>query len=324
MYSTQKLLCRACSCDVHDDVNENGWWCADCDSFNYWNDTAHKQHKFTIILEDKFKNEKKVKSTIPFKKQLSPLRYPGGKSKLIDYLSTLVRPGKCETLISPFVGGGSFELALLDSGIVQKLMLNDLDYGIYSLWWTMLYMPDELISRIECFKPSHKAYFEAQQLIKSDYRHLDILEAAWITLLVNRLAYSGIAKANPLGGKKGDITSLTARWTPHTLIKRIEGVHALADKIEIYCEDAVNFIENYFWDDKATLFVDPPYYEKGQALYNLFFTEKDHINLSWTLQTIHNSFPSSDVIVTYDFHDFINGIYDGVDQREVIGRQYSI
>ncbi|MGE7983735.1 DNA adenine methylase [Solibacillus sp. NPDC093137] len=266
----------------------------------------------------------KVTAIAPLKKRLSPLRYPGGKSRMIDYLSTLLRPEKCDTLISPFLGGGAFEISLLEAGVAKKLILNDLDYGIYSLWWTILHMPDTLISRIESFKPTHKAFFQAQQLIKSDYRHLDMLEAAWITLLVNRLAYSGIAKANPLGGKNGDIKSLTSRWNPRTLISRINGIYALADKIEIHCEDAVTFIENHFWEENATLFIDPPYFEKGHALYNLFFTEKDHINLAWTLQTIHDSFPSSDVIVTYDFHDFIDGIYNKVEQREVIGRQYSI
>lgn len=325
MLTEEKLICRACGCDdAQDDENERGWWCGCCDTFNYWNEQLHQQHKFTIVLEDKYKAEKKVQANIPLKKRLSPLRYPGGKNRLIDYISTLMRPGKCDTLISPFLGGGSVELSLLESGVVKKLVLNDLDYGIASLWWSMLNLPDALISRIESFKPTHKAYFEAQQMIKSDYRHLDMLDAAWITLLVNRLAYSGIAKANPLGGKNGDIKSLTSRWNPRTLISRINAINAMADKIEIHCEDAVSFIENHFWNDNATLFIDPPYYEKGQALYNLFFTERDHINLAWTLQTIHDSFPSSDVIVTYDFHDFIDGIYNRVEQREVIGRQYSI
>lgn len=319
-----EIECRICGSDWQDDRNDDGWWCADCDGFNYWDASKHEQHKFTIILEDKSTTEGFQKLATPFKKRLSPLRYPGGKSKMIDYLATFVRSEKCGTLISPFVGGGSFELALLEAGVVKKLMLNDLDYGIYSLWWTMLHMPGELINKIEQFKPTQKAFFEAQTLIKTDYRHLNIIEAAWITLLVNRLAYSGIAKANPLGGKKGTKESLAARWNPNALISRIQTIHSMADSIEIYCEDAVKFVEDWYWDDNATLFVDPPYFEKGEKLYNLFFTEQDHLNLSFTLQTIHNGFPSADVIVTYDFHEFIDNCYNHADERVVVGRRYSI
>ncbi|MFL0584931.1 DNA adenine methylase [Solibacillus silvestris] len=154
--------------------------------------------------------------------------------------------------------------------------------------------------------------------------HLNNLDAAWITLLVNRLAYSGIAKANSMGGKQGSVHDLTVRWNPKTLIKRIREIHKLADRIEVFCEDAVEFIEAYFWDDSATLFIDPPYFVKGKDLYNIHLTEQEHIRLAWTLQTIHKGFPSCDVIVTYDYHKFISDIYNAADQLEIIGRQYSI
>lgn len=318
------MLCRMCEFDGADDENERGWWCGNCDSFNFWDKAEYGKHRFTIVLEDKKQLEKKVMPLAKFKRQLSPLRYPGGKSKFIPYLASLLQLDKCETLISPFTGGGSFELAMLEAGVVKRLRLNDLDYGIYSLWWTMLYMPDALIERIKTFRPNHKAYFEAQALIKTDYRHLDMLEAAWITLMVNRLAFSGIAKANPLGGKNGSEESLVARWNPDTLIKRILRIHEMSEAIDIHCENAVRFIEDYFWDDGATMFIDPPYFLKGKDLYNQFYTKKDHDELAWTLRSLHYGFPNADIIVTYDFHEYIEDIYFLVDQKEVVGRQYSI
>jgi len=47
----------------------------------------------------------------------TPLRYPGGKSRAIDTLMEFV-PDDCGELCSPFLGGGSFELALAERGIV--------------------------------------------------------------------------------------------------------------------------------------------------------------------------------------------------------------
>ncbi|MFY0521098.1 DNA adenine methylase [Lysinibacillus sp. UGB7] len=316
--------CRNCFHDDHDDINDQGWWCCDCDTFNFWDESEYEKHQFIIVLEDKSKMDQKVSVPTKFKKQLSPLRYPGAKSKLISYLSTLLNYTKCKTIISPFVGGGSFELALLESGITQKLILNDLDYGIYSLWWCMLNSPDALIDRIYSFSPTHKAFFEARRLIKNDYLNLNMIDAAWITLMVNRLAFSGIAKANPLGGKNGSKDNLISRWNPLTLEKRINKIHSMAENIEIHCEQATTFIENWFWDDNATLFIDPPYFSKGKFLYNQYFKEEQHISLALLLRALHYGYPSADIIVTYDYNKFIDNIYYATDKREIIGRKYSI
>lgn len=323
-------ICRNCFHNDYDDINDKGWWCADCDSFNFWDETEYKKYQFVIVLEEKVKSieksieKQKISIPIKLKKQLSPLRYPGSKSRIIPYLFSLLNPDKCKTIISPFVGGGSFELALLDSGVAQKLKLNDLDYGIYSLWWCMLYSPDSLIDRIISFKPTHHSFFEARKAIKSDYHNLNMIEAAWVTLMVNRLAFSGIAKANPLGGINGSLEDLTARWNPKTLIKRIKKIHSMADNIEIHCEQATKFIGDWFFDDSATAFIDPPYYQKGQFLYNQFFKNDDHISLALLLRTLHYGYPSSDIIVTYDYNTFIEDIYYATDKREIIGRHYSI
>ena len=46
----------------------------------------------------------------------SPLRYPGGKSRAVKTLMEFI-PDDCGELCSPFLGGGSFELALAEKGI---------------------------------------------------------------------------------------------------------------------------------------------------------------------------------------------------------------
>ncbi|MDD1505393.1 DNA adenine methylase [Lysinibacillus sp. CNPSo 3705] len=117
------------------------------------------------------------------------------------------------------------------AGAIEELHLNDLDYGIYSLWWTILHMSAELIYRINNTQPSREQYFKAQQNIKQGFKGMDMLDAAWDTLIVNRLAYSGISKANPLGGKNGSQKQLLARWSPQSLTKRITCIANMADKI---------------------------------------------------------------------------------------------
>lgn len=323
------LICRMCEAEESTknsfDSDDNGWWCDECDAYNYYEQSKHLEHQFTIIYEDKSaKNTKSNMTSKILKKQLSPFRYPGGKSKVIPYLAQFLRESKCEVLASPFTGGGSFELSMLEAGVVKKLRLNDLDYGVYAVWWCILHMPDVLIERIQAFKPTHKAYFKAQSLIKNDYRHLDVVEAAWITLLVNRLSFSGIAKANPLGGKNGTKESLISRWNPNTLIKRINAIQRLAPNIEVSCENATDFIQDEFWSDTSTLFIDPPYVEKGKALYNQFYTKENHMELAFLLRSLHVGTPAADILVTYDYNEWLEGHYYAVDQSEILGRNYSI
>ena len=43
----------------------------------------------------------------------SPLRYPGGKYKLYNYVEALVKINGCTTYIEPFCGGTAIALELL-------------------------------------------------------------------------------------------------------------------------------------------------------------------------------------------------------------------
>ncbi len=45
----------------------------------------------------------------------TPLRYPGGKSRAVKHILPLI-PEDCEELCSPFLGGGSVELAVAGRG----------------------------------------------------------------------------------------------------------------------------------------------------------------------------------------------------------------
>lgn len=319
-------ICHFCSEAFHEEFDqvEEGFWCDSCDGFTYF-DTEAEKHKFTLILEDKSPDKKELlkRPDIKLKKQLSPFRFPGGKSKLIDYLYQHLRKSKSRKLVSPFTGGGSFELAMLDAKVIDSLHLNDLDYGVYSLWWTILHMPYTLIDRIRLEKPTHKDYFAAQALIKSDYQGVNPVVAAWATLLVNRLAYSGIAKANPLGGRHGTSKALLARWNPLALIKRIEHIHSMADRITITQDNAVDLIQESYWHDDATIFIDPPYVAKGKDLYNCFYTIEDHIELCVLLDLLHQGMPGADIVLTYDNDKWLEKLYEYPDKL-VIGRGYSI
>ena len=142
-------------------------------------------------------------------------------------------------------------------------------------------------------------------------------------LLVNRLAYSGIYKANPLGGKAGDVNSLLARWNPKTLIKRIKMINNMSNKITVLNIDALELIEEIYWKPNTTIFIDPPYFRKGKDLYNHYYDKKDHVNLRFLLDHLYHGMPGADIMLTYDNDEFIEWIYL-FPEIEKINRVYSI
>lgn len=319
------MACKFCgtddkNCFEYDKFNR-GFWCEVCDGYNYIDKDGHK---FILILEDKSeKSSIKIGSGIKLKKQTSPLRYPGGKSKLIDYVNSKLNPDKLDVFIEPFAGGASVGLSLLNAGVINKLIINDLDFGIYSLFSVIKNDPAKLIKKINNHMPTHRDYYIAQSKINGNYEGLDIFESAWCLLLVNRLAYSGICKAGPLGGKNGNKNNLLVRWNPKTLIKRISAINKMAERITVLNIDACELIEEIYWNEQATIFIDPPYFKKGKDLYNLFYNESDHIRLNILLDNLYQGMPGADMILTYDNNDFIRNLYLYPD-TESIYRVYAI
>ena len=66
---------------------------------------------------------------------MSLFRYPGGKTRYTDFiLPTLYRCSGFSIYVEPFVGGGSVALAVAERHPNVKLILNDLDKGIWAFW----------------------------------------------------------------------------------------------------------------------------------------------------------------------------------------------
>ncbi|MGG1673972.1 DNA adenine methylase [Paenibacillus sp. NRS-1783] len=324
----QTICCAYCG-DIFnpeaDDINPNGlgYWCGCCDYYNYF-DVSTVRPKFNMILEGKGEaNDVPVAlKSIRMNKRLSPLRYPGGKSKIADYIYQFISTDKTDILSSPYAGGASVELAFLHAGLFKKLVLNDYDFGVYSLFQLIKTFPDALIMEIRSCRPTRDDYIRARQKIKNDYDGCDMFEAAWSLLLVNRLAYSGIYRANPLGGMRGDQSTMLSRWNPGDLCKRINTIHAMSDRYTVHNQDALEFIEEAFWQDKSTIFIDPPFVGAGKKLYRHYYTEDDHYALQLLLEGLHKETPCADLLVTYDDAPLINRIYEYPDIKR-IKRKYS-
>lgn len=316
--------CHFCgfSSDSLDDFDEDfknhkGFWCPDCDGFNQFDNKRAFKPGYRLFLETPFAINNSLHCiSAPFKTNVSLLRYPGGKSRLTGLIYENCRSDHMENFIEPFAGGASVGISLLLADKVHELWLNDADFGIYSLYHMIKYMPDLLKSKIRTFTPSQKAFDKSKTNLLHDYTTSDMYEAAWNALIVNRMAFSGIPYANSM-------SIPSARWNPKTLCKRIDEIHAKSDHIHVFGMDACDFIQEYYWLPDATLFIDPPYYEKGSSLYHCYYTEDQHVELAFLLDELYKSFPYNDMIITYDNSPAIQDIYQ-YPEKYYVTRKYSI
>lgn len=210
---------------------------------------------------------------------LSPLRYPGGKSKLASFLELIIQNlniPNC-TYIEPFAGGAGVALFLLLNGTVDKIVINDLDKAIYSFWRAIKQEPLKLIKKIEETPITIEEWYKQRQVYMSSTTYS--LDLAFATLFLNRTNRSGILTAGPIGGhaQSGE-WKLDVRFKKEALIEKIITLSEQKNNIIVYNKDIISLINNYIpqFCPNAFIYFDPPYYNKGQKLYKNFLTPRDH------------------------------------------------
>lgn len=245
----------------------------------------------------------------------SPLRYPGGKYKMYEYVAQLIQENNCNTYIEPFCGGAAVALELLFDGVVKKIIINDYDYTIYCFWDSVLHRTDEFIKMVLQVDVSMEEWYK-QKAIREDLDSYNSLEIGFSTFFLNRTNRSGIIdKAGPIGGfsQQGDYP-INCRFNKERLVTQIKKIGERRDSIKVYNLEALDFIDDVISKTrKAFIFFDPPYYGKGPGLYTNFYCHGDHANLA---QAILEKLKNRKWIVTYDNVNAIKSMYSKVNSVE--------
>src|SRR6266566_2928267 len=133
---------------------------------------------------------------------ISPLRYPGGKARLVDFFERLIeRNGLTDGhYVEPYAGGAGLALGLLQGGVVSHIHLNDLDRSVYALWFTIINDSDWLCERIVSCELSIREWSK-QRLVQRNKRQVSLRSLAFSTFFLNRTNRSGIIRSGgPIGG----------------------------------------------------------------------------------------------------------------------------
>lgn len=239
----------------------------------------------------------------------SPLRYPGGKTKLVAYVLETLEINNLigGTYVEPFAGGAGIAWYLLLNDKVKHVCINDLNTSVYAFWYCVLNRTDEL-SQCIMETPVTIDEWHKQKLIQ-DSSDATILELGFSTFFLNRTNRSGIIKGGVMGGKNQDGKyKLDCRYNKEKLIKKIKSIANLKEKITLTQKDAKVFLADDIKniEKKCLINIDPPYYVKGKGLYQNFFEHNDHYELRNVIRSLDRPW-----IVTYDNAPEINDLYHG-------------
>lgn len=237
---------------------------------------------------------------------VSPLRYPGGKTCLVPLFEKVIKDNSLSnvTYIEPYAGGAGAALALLYSGKVGRIVINDLDPAIHAFWRAATESSDAFITKMHS-TPVNIKEWQKQQAIYKD-KNAEVFDRGFATFYLNRTNVSGIIGGGPIGGlNQGGKYKISARFNKKTLAKRLEQLALYADRISVTNEDGVKLIKKYLNRKDAFIYLDPPYFEKGSSLYMNSYEGPDHSRLSGVL----NDNPDSFWLLTYDNKRQIKSLY---------------
>ena len=243
-------------------------------------------------------------------KLYSPLRYPGGKARFAPFISRLMEINNLANghYLEPYGGGAGVALELLFHGIAEKIHINDLDPAIYDFWKAITTVPDEILRLLHDTPVNIEQWHYWRSILRREIQ-VDLAERGFATLFMNRTNRSGVLKGGVIGGLKQDgAYRMDARMNKSSLALRIEMVALHASCISIYQEDALSLLSRCqaFLPRKSLIYLDPPYYVKGQGLYRNFYEHEDHVKIANLLQ--EKNFPSP-WVVSYDNVSEIQAMY---------------
>lgn len=251
-------------------------------------------------------------------KALSPLRYPGGKAKIADFIKQVVKDNDLldGVYVEPYAGGAAVALSLLVDEYVSRIIINDKDRSIYAFWHSVLYDTDRLCQLIE-ETPVNMETWRIQREFQSpeNKKTADLLTLGFSTFFMNRTNRSGIIKAGVIGGfdQTGNY-KIDARYRKDDLIARIRRIASYADRIELHNNDAVDLVNHIaqIAPQNTIMYLDPPYYKKGRGLYMNYYDDADHERICDVITHVD----SFKWIVSYDNSSFIKSLYQAFRSQE--------
>nr|WP_301952341.1 DNA adenine methylase [Rathayibacter sp. VKM Ac-2857] len=235
------------------------------------------------------------------------MRYPGGKGKIANYVKLLMIENNLagNDYVEPYAGGASVALSLLYEGYADRAFINDLNPGVHAFWKSAVSQTEELCALIDSTPVTMSTWYEQRAIAAS--AAAEGLELGFATFFLNRTNRSGIISGGVIGGlDQTGQWKIDARYNKESLIQRIRKIGRHRSSIIVSNEDAVQYVQRWSdpAEDAAFLYLDPPYFEKGEGLYDNFYDAADHAMIADAVDSLAHPW-----IVSYDARPEITRLY---------------
>jgi DNA adenine methylase len=207
----------------------------------------------------------------------------------------------------PFAGGAGVAIALLLDGYVEQIIINDIDISVYAFWHSIFYQTEALCEKITT-TPVTMDEWHLQKQIFTDKDPSFLFELGFAAFFLNRTNRSGILNAGVIGGKhQTGEWKIDARYPKEKLITQIKMLAHKRDAVTLCNLDARVLIQQHLINlpKKSLVYLDPPYYQKGQKLYLNALQPDDHILIAHSVKNYINTH----WIVSYDNVESIHALY---------------
>lgn len=236
----------------------------------------------------------------------SPLRYPGGKGKVANFIKlVMIENGLvgCD-YVEPYAGGATVALSLLFEEYADHIHINDLNRSVYKFWLVVLERTEELCDRIAKVRVTPNEWL--RQLDVQDHESPEDLDLAFSTFFLNRTSRSGIIGGGVIGGKQqAGRWKLDVRFNKEDLIRRIRRIARFRNRITLTGLDTADYIRDCLPGLQSPfVYLDPPYYVKGEGLYLNFYRHSDHVEIAGLVGELKIPW-----IVSYDGAPEIEAMY---------------
>lgn len=243
--------------------------------------------------------DKKTPTNVAQVRQLSPFRYPGGKTWLVPEVRRWMMTSKRapSVFVEPFAGGAMAGLTVAAENLAESVFLGELDSDVAAVWQTIFNGKtadaDWLRNQILSFEVTLDNVLAILQGSPKAKR-----AQAFRTIVRNRMQRGGIMAAGAGLVKDGEAgKGLNSRWYPETLSQRILALRAIKSRVTFEEVDAFAAVKRYADDPDAFFFIDPPYTAGGKNAGKRLYThnEIDHEGLFSFMASVRGS-----VMMTYD------------------------
>lgn len=197
---------------------------------------------------------------------------------------------------------------------MSELYLNDLDPRVYAFWNAALGESQKFADAIRSIPLNIEEWRNQRQVCTLGDTGKQF-ELGFATFYLNRCNRSGIVHgAAPIGGyAQAGPWKIDARFYRESLAERILAIGRRREQIHLTNMDARDFLGARLprGSGRKSVFVylDPPYYSKGDRLYMNLYSDQDHMNLATYIQKQYDV----NWIMSYDDTAFVRHLYQACD-----------